>query len=523
MKILITGSSGLIGGEAAVYFDKLGHLIVGVDNNMRMEFFGPPGDTLPNLYRINHNANDFRPVNVDIRSYTNLEQYVFQKFHGFDAIIHCAAQPSHDKAKDIPITDFEVNALGTLNLLELTRKYCPNAVFIFTSTNKVYGDAPNEIPMIELEKRYDYRDLDYINGINEKFRIDQSTHSVFGASKVAADVMVQEYGRYFGMKTVVLRGGCLTGPTHAGVELHGFLSYLVKCAMDGTPYKIFGYKGKQVRDNIHSYDVVRLMDEIIKNPKSGEVYNIGGGRENSISMLEAIEKIERISGKKLNWSYDPINRIGDHICYISDLSKLKRDYPNWKISKSLDRIFVEIIGGNTKGTTERYIPGDGGDDYFNAYAVPLEKLCYGRVIDIGCGQGFFTEMIANSNKVDFVIGTDRFEGYQVENEKIEYLKISTEHLIELPMEKFNTISSTEHIEHLDPDLQIRLLEWIKGNLDSKGVFIGSMPYPDDPNNPNPYHKNTIDMYQWKSILERFFTQVSVWDCGMRVYAWVAKL
>ena len=348
MNILITGSSGLIGGEAVEYFEGKGHNIVGIDNNMRREFFGKSGDTNWNLSRILKKTKNFIHSNTDIRFYEKLESDVFQKYGPFDAIIHCAAQPSHDKAKDIPLMDFGVNATGTLNLLELSRKYCPDSIFILMSTNKVYGDAPNEIPFIELEKRYDYALPEDYNGIKENFRIDQSTHSIFGASKVAADIMVQEYGRYFGMKTCVFRGGCLTGPGHSGVELHGFLSYLVKCTLNGIPYKIFGYKGKQVRDNIHSYDVITAMEEVLNNPISGSVFNLGGGRENSVSMIEAIEKIENISGKKLNWDYTESNRMGDHICYISDLTKFRKSYPNWKITKSIDIILTDIIKENIK-------------------------------------------------------------------------------------------------------------------------------------------------------------------------------
>ena len=263
-------------------------------------------------------------------------------------IVHCAAQPSHDKARDIPILDFEVNALGTLNLLEATRLHCPEAVFIFLSTNKVYGDSPNELPLKELETRWDFARPEDYNGVAENCRIDRTLHSLFGASKAAADLVAQEYGRYFGMNVCIFRGGCLTGPSHSGVELHGFLSYLVKVAISGETYSVFGYKAKQVRDNIHSHDVVRAMEEFAANPRPGEVYNLGGGRENSVSMLESIEKIEQMSGKKLVWKYIEENRKGDHICYISDLSKFKSHYPNWKITIGLDEIFRQIIADHTQ-------------------------------------------------------------------------------------------------------------------------------------------------------------------------------
>jgi CDP-paratose 2-epimerase len=343
--VLVTGSSGLIGSEAAEHFDRQGCRVIGVDNNMRRTFFGPAGDTLWNLERLKSATRQFTHAAIDIRDRDALDELFAT--HRPDLIIHCAAQPSHDKARDIPLLDFEVNALGTVNLLEATRQHCPEAVFIFMSTNKVYGDAPNEIPMKELETRYDYSRPEDYNGIAEDCRIDQTLHSLFGASKAAADVAAQEYGRYFGMKVGIFRGGCLTGPSHSGVELHGFLSYLVKVTVQGGQYSVFGYKGKQVRDNIHSYDVVRAMEEFAANPRPGEVYNLGGGRENSVSMLEAIARIEKMTGKKLNWRYVEENRRGDHICYISDLAKFKSHYPNWKITRSLDNIFEEIVAAET--------------------------------------------------------------------------------------------------------------------------------------------------------------------------------
>ena len=343
--ILVTGSSGLIGSEAVEHFDRQGHQVHGIDNNMRQIFFGEAGDTSWNLQRLRGVTKHFTHHNVDIRDRIALEAL----FRGqrFDMIVHCAAQPSHDKARDIPILDFEVNALGTVNLLEATRLHCPEAVFILLSTNKVYGDAPNEIPLKELETRWDYARAEDYNGITENCRIDRTLHSLFGASKASADLMAQEYGRYFGMKTCIFRGGCLTGPSHSGVELHGFLSYLVKVAVSGGTYNVFGYKAKQVRDNIHSYDVVRAMEEFAANPRPGEVYNMGGGRENSVSMLEAIAKIEEMSGKKLHWKYVDENRKGDHICYISDLAKFKSHYPKWEITIGLDEIFRQIIEDHT--------------------------------------------------------------------------------------------------------------------------------------------------------------------------------
>lgn len=338
--ILVTGSSGLIGSEAVEHFDGQGHVVVGIDNNMRREFFGAAGDTLWNLGRLKGATKKFTHFAVDIRDRGALDELF--RSRRFDLIVHCAAQPSHDKARDIPILDFEVNALGTLNLLEATRQHCPEAVFVFMSTNKVYGDAPNEVPLKELATRWEYARPEDFNGISEKCRIDQTLHSLFGASKASADLVAQEYGRYFKMNVGIFRGGCLTGPSHSGVELHGFLSYLVKATLTGVKYSVFGYKGKQVRDNIHSHDVVRAIEEFAANPRPGEVYNMGGGRENSISMLEAISRIEQLTGKKLRWTYVDENRKGDHICYISDLGKFKSHYPKWKISKSLDNILEEM-------------------------------------------------------------------------------------------------------------------------------------------------------------------------------------
>ena len=341
MNILVTGSSGLIGSEAVEHFDRQGHEVTGVDNNMRREFFGPAGDTLWNLDRLKSATRRFTHFALDIRDRAAINELF--RARRFDLIVHCAAQPSHDKARDIPLLDFEVNALGTVNLLEATRNNCPEAVFVFLSTNKVYGDAPNEIPMKELETRYDYSRPEDFDGVDETCRIDRTLHSLFGASKAAADLAAQEYGRYFKMNVGVFRGGCLTGPAHSGVELHGFLSYLVKVALSGGAYTVFGYKGKQVRDNIHSFDVVRAIEEFAANPRPGEVYNLGGGRENSISMLEAIASIERLTGRKLNWRYVDEARKGDHICYISNLHKFKTHYPSWQITRGLASILEEMV------------------------------------------------------------------------------------------------------------------------------------------------------------------------------------
>lgn len=339
-KLIVTGSSGLIGSECVVHFDSCGWQVSGVDNNMRHDFFGKDGDTSWNLERVKKTAKNFKHFNIDIRDRASvLELFATIKP---DFVIHCAAQPSHDLAASRPFDDFDVNAMGTMNVLEATRRAVPDSPLCFMSTNKVYGDAPNELPIEELEKRYDYADANDYNGINENMRIDQTLHSIFGADKVAADVMVQEYGRYFGMKTACFRGGCLTGPSHSAAELHGFLAYLIKCVKEDRHYRVFGYKGKQVRDNIHSYDVCRLFEEFYKNPRSGAVYNLGGGRSNSISMLEAIELAEAVVGRKLSWEYMEQNRKGDHICYISDLSRIKKDFPAWDISISLETIFKQI-------------------------------------------------------------------------------------------------------------------------------------------------------------------------------------
>lgn len=339
-RLLVTGSSGLIGSEVVCHFASAGWEVHGLDNNMRADFFGPAGDTRWNQERLTREVREFRHHEVDIRNRAGVIALVKELRPA--AIVHAAAQPSHDLAASRPFDDFDVNAVGTLNLLEAARQAVPEAPFVHMSTNKVYGDAPNELPLVEKETRWDYGDPAWHAGIPEDFRIDRSKHSVFGASKVAADVMVQEYGRYFGMPTCCLRGGCLTGPSHSGVELHGFLSYLIKCNLEGRTYRIFGYKGKQVRDNIHSQDVVRFIAEFIQRPRQGEVYNIGGGRENSISILEAFNLIESISGKPMRSEYVEKHREGDHICYISNLAKLKAHYPGWGLTRDLRSTFQEI-------------------------------------------------------------------------------------------------------------------------------------------------------------------------------------
>ena len=339
--LLVTGSSGLIGSEVCIYFAQQGYHVHGVDNNQRAIFFGPQGDTRWNQKRLGKLLEHFNHHEVDIRDRQGVHN-LLSKIKP-DVIVHTAAQPSHDLAATIPFDDFDVNAVGTLNLLEATRQTCPESPFIHMSTNKVYGDAPNHIALKELDTRWDYNDPTYSDGIPETFTIDQSKHSLFGASKVGADIMVQEYGRYFCMYTCCLRGGCLTGPNHSGVELHGFLSYLVKCNMEGREYTVFGYKGKQVRDNIHSHDVARFMWEFAQAPRCGEVYNLGGGKDNSCSILEAFELAAKYSGKKMQYTYSDQNREGDHICYYSDLRKMKDHYPNWNITKSLDDTFREIV------------------------------------------------------------------------------------------------------------------------------------------------------------------------------------
>jgi CDP-paratose 2-epimerase len=352
MRVLVTGSNGLIGSEAVVYFDRLGAEVLGVDNNLRATFFGRDGDTRWNQARLVREAKGFRHVELDIRD----RPAVLALLAGspIDLIVHCAAQPSHDLAAKMPFEDFDVNAVGTLNLLEGVRRFQPEAVFVLLSTNKVYGDAPNERPLKELSTRWDFADAADFHGIAEDCRIDRALHSLFGASKTAADIMTQEYGRYFGLKVGIFRGGCLTGPRHSGVELHGFLSYLVKAAVTGKTYRIYGHKGKQVRDNLHSRDVLCAIHRFFDAPRPGEVYNLGGGRGNSCSILEAVAMVEELGGGRLKTEYVDAPRRGDHICYISDLRKFQSDYPGWEVSIPLREILAQAIDSwRTRG------PGEG--------------------------------------------------------------------------------------------------------------------------------------------------------------------
>ena len=342
---IVTGSSGLIGSEACKFFHSQGFLTIGIDNDMRKYFFGDDASTKPMESTLKTTLDNFKHYSIDIRNVEELEK-VFKEYNtDIDVIIHTAAQPSHDWAAKEPFTDFSVNATGTINLLEMTRLHCPKAAFIFTSTNKVYGDTPNFLPLVELDKRWEVDESHpyFEHGIDESMSIDNCKHSIFGASKVAADIMVQEYGKYFGMNTAAFRGGCLTGPTHQGAELHGFLAYLIKCAVSGNHYTIFGYKGKQVRDNIHSVDLINAFWNYYQNPRQGEVYNIGGSRHSNISMIEAIEQIEAISGHKLNYTLSDNNRIGDHIWYVSDVNKFKSHYPDFEYQYDIDRILREMI------------------------------------------------------------------------------------------------------------------------------------------------------------------------------------
>src|SRR6202049_1392737 len=339
-KAIVTGSCGLIGSEVTIFLSRTGFDVTGIDSNHRAVFFGPEGDTSWSLRRLRREIPGYRHASLDIRDREGVLAFMDQVRP--DLIIHTAAQPSHDRAASIPFLDFEVNALGTLHMLEAARRSCPESPFIHMSTNKVYGDRPNRIALTELETRFEYDDAAFENGIPESFSIDQSKHSLFGASKVASDVMVQEYGRYFNMPTCCLRGGCLTGPNHAGVELHGFLSYLLKCNAENREYKVFGYQGKQEGDNIHSQDVARFMFEFWKTPRIGEVYNLGGGKANSCSILEAFRMAEDITGLAMRWRYEEQSRIGDHVCYYSDIRKMRSHYPSWNITKGLDAIFDEI-------------------------------------------------------------------------------------------------------------------------------------------------------------------------------------
>ncbi len=352
---VVTGSAGLIGSEAARYFASQGLTVVGIDNDMRAEFFGNEASTRWQQQQIeNELGNQYRHVDADIRDDLLIKNIFAEYASDISLVVHTAAQPSHDWAAKSPHTDFTVNANGTLNLLEATRTYAPDSVFIFTSTNKVYGDTPNRLPLKETDTRWEIDDThQYHNGISEDMSIDQNLHSLFGASKVAADVMVQEYGRYFGMKTASFRGGCLTGPNHSGTQLHGFLAYLMKCTMTGTPYTVFGYKGKQVRDNIHSYDLIAAFDAFFKNPRCGEVYNIGGSRFSHCSMREAIHICQEITGRELDHSYAEDNRIGDHMWYVSDVSKFESHYPDWKLTRNIHSICQEIFEANVERWAEK--------------------------------------------------------------------------------------------------------------------------------------------------------------------------
>lgn len=345
--IIITGSSGLIGSEAARHFHELGYDVWGIDNDLRSSFFGADASTLWMRQRLESSLVRYRHHDVDIRDEDQIDHLFARGGRDIEIVLHTAAQPSHDWAARDPKTDFGVNAVGTLELLEATRRHSPEAAFLFTSTNKVYGDTPNRLPLEELETRYELpHDHGYYRGIPESMSLDASTHSLFGVSKAAADLLVQEYGRYFGMKTACFRGGCLTGPGHSGAELHGFLAYLMKCAVTGTPYTVYGYKGKQVRDNIHSADLVRAFEAVARAPRPAAVYNIGGGRESNCSMLEAIQMCEEIAGRELVWTYSEQNRIGDHMWWISDLEAFTRDYPDWSLHFDVRGILEDIYGHN---------------------------------------------------------------------------------------------------------------------------------------------------------------------------------
>ena len=340
-RVLVTGSCGLVGSEIVSHFSRLGWSVVGADNNMRRDFFGQSGDTTWNLQRLQAECPGYEHHVLDIRDRTGTDR-LFAIVRP-DLLVHAAAQPSHDLAARRPFDDFDINATGTLNLLEATRRHRDDCVFVHLSTNKVYGDRPNELPLVELETRWDYADPADHDGIDEAMSIDHSMHSLFGTSKAAADLLVQEYGRYFGMATCCLRGGCLTGPNHSGVELHGFLSYLVKCNLERRGYTVFGYKGKQVRDNIHSQDVARCIEQLFDKPAPGLVFNLGGGRANSISILEAFEAVEQLSGIPMKSVYVAEARRGDHICYISNLAALEEYLPDWRITRSLNSLLEDVV------------------------------------------------------------------------------------------------------------------------------------------------------------------------------------
>jgi CDP-paratose 2-epimerase len=347
MHVLVTGSSGLIGSEAVAFFDALGFRTTGVDNNMRADFFGPEGDTRTNRARLERTCRRFTAREIDIRDRGAVDALFAAE--RFDVVVHAAAQPSHDLAARRPFDDFDVNAGGTLALLEALRHHAPEAAFVLLSTNKVYGDGPNQVALVELETRFAFDDPRFSHGIAEDFPVDQCLHSLFGVSKLAADLMTQEYGRYFGLKTGVFRGGCLTGPQHAGVPLHGFLSYLVRASLRGDRYEIFGHKGKQVRDQIHARDVVEAIWAFAQAPRPGEVYNLGGGRENAASLLECVEKIARLTGRRPALTYNEAPRLGDHACYYTDLRKLRRDHPGWAVRRRLDDIIEEMVFAARKG------------------------------------------------------------------------------------------------------------------------------------------------------------------------------
>jgi CDP-paratose 2-epimerase len=347
---LITGSGGLIGSESARFFARQGFEVIGLDNDMRAYFFGVEASTKPSTKRLADELGDsFRAFDLDIRDQAGVDRLFARHGARIELVVHAAAQPSHDWAAREPHTDFSVNALGTLNLLQAARDHCPNATFIFTSTNKVYGDRPNRLPLVELDTRWELpEDHEWYEGIPVEMSIDRSTHSIFGASKVAADIMVQEYGRYFEMPTVCFRGGCLTGPEHAGAQLHGFLAYLMKCTVTGDPYTIFGYKGKQVRDNMHAQDVIRAFDAFHKDPKVAAVYNLGGGRESNVSILEAIELCQRIAGRELDHTISDQARIGDHQWYVSDFRSFKADYPDWRLTYGIEDVLKDIYESNVE-------------------------------------------------------------------------------------------------------------------------------------------------------------------------------
>ena len=341
MKVLVTGSAGLIGSEAVSFFDALGFRVDGIDNNGRADFFGPQGDTTWNRQRLEATSRDYTHHDIDIRAFDAVEALFAER--GYDLVIHAAAQPSHDLAASRPLDDFETNANGTLHLLEACRRHSPDAAFVYVSTNKVYGDNPNRLDLVELETRWDYADPALAEGIDETMSVEGCLHSLFGVSKLSGDLACQEYGRYFGLRTGIFRGGCLTGPHHSGVELHGFLSYLVATALREGPYTIFGYKGKQVRDQIHSRDVISAFWSFAQDPRPGEVYNLGGGRQNAASLLECVEMIAERTGKRPRLTYDDSNRVGDHICYYTDMGKFRSHYPGWGVEHTLDAIVDEMV------------------------------------------------------------------------------------------------------------------------------------------------------------------------------------